>query len=73
MAQNKVDQVRYKTMNEKFFADYEAETLNISAYLAFSLSLLDNEFIGEIIQPLQLPKVTELIKKHRQAGVLLIK
>ena len=27
VTQNKVDQVLYKTMNEKFFADYEAETL----------------------------------------------
>ena len=79
VAQNKVDQVLYKTMNEKFFADYEAETLDISAYLAFSLSpligmsksdlaQLHSKFMNEIIQPMQLPKAAQLIKKHRQAG-----
>ena len=29
VAQNRVDQVVYKTMNEKFLADYEAENLDI--------------------------------------------
>ena len=79
VTQNKVDQVLYKTMNEKFFADYEAETLDISAYLAFSLSpligmsksdlaQLHSKFMDEVVQPMKLPKALELIEKHRQAG-----
>jgi len=40
VAQKKVDQALYKSMNEQFFADYEAGTLDILAYLAFSLAPL---------------------------------
>lgn len=79
VAQNRVDQVVYKTMNEKFLADYEAENLDILAYLAFSLSpLIDmspsdleqlhSKFMDQVIRPMMLPKALALIEKHREAG-----
>ena len=79
VAQKRVDQALYKSMNEQFFADYEAGTLDILAYLAFSLSPLigmsasdleplHSKFMAEIIQPMKLPKASQLIEKHRQAG-----
>tara|TARA_B100000768_G_scaffold60381_1_gene58448 strand:- start:4928 stop:5584 length:657 start_codon:yes stop_codon:yes gene_type:complete len=79
VAHKRVDQALYKNMNEQFFADYEAGTLDILAYLAFSLSPLigmsasdleplHSKFMDEIIQPMKLPKASQLIEKHRQAG-----
>ena len=79
VAQKKVDQALYKSMNEQFFADYEAGTLDILAYLAFSLApligmsasnleQLHSKFMDEVVQPMKLPKALELIEKHRQAG-----
>ena len=67
VAQKKVGQALYKSMNEQFFADYEAGTLDILAYLEFSLSpligmsasdleQLHSKFMDEIIQPMKLPK-----------------
>ena len=66
-------------MNDKFLADYEAEKLDISAYLEFSLSPLINmsatelnqlhkKFMAQVIEPLKLSQANELIEKHRQSG-----
>ena len=46
--QKKVNQLEYRAMNDKFLADYEAEKLNISAYLEFSLSPLINMTTTEL-------------------------
>ena len=77
--QKKVNQSEYRAMNDKFLADYEAERLDISAYLEFSLSPLINmattelnqlheKFMTQVIEPMKLSQANELIEKHRQSG-----
>ena len=77
--QRKVNQSEYRAMNDKFLADYEAEKLDISAYLEFSLSPLINmsatelnqlhkKFMAQVIEPLKLSQANKLIEKHRQSG-----
>ena len=74
--QRKVNQSEYRAMNDKFLADYEAEKLDISAYLEFSLSPLINmsatelnqlhkKFMAQVIEPLKLSQANKLIEKHR--------
>jgi HAD superfamily hydrolase (TIGR01490 family) len=75
----KVDSNHYKTMNDRFYADYEAGRLDIYAYLEFSLEpltriprsellLLRQTFIHEVTAPMMLNKAHSLLEKHRQAA-----
>ena len=75
----KVDSNHYKTMNDQFYADYEAGCLDIYAYLEFSLEpltriprsellLLRQTFIHEVTAPMMLNKAHSLLEKHRQAA-----
>lgn len=75
----KVDSNHYKTMNDQFYADYEAGCLDIYAYLEFSLEpltriprsellLLHQTFMHEVIAPMMLNKAHNLLEKHRQAA-----
>ncbi len=80
---NKVAPDYYKRMNEGFFRDYEAGTLDIHAYLAFALAplaaidkdeldALHREFMDQVIASMWLPDAEKLLAKHRAAGDRLV-
>ena len=79
VAKNQVDGDYYRAMNDRFYADYEAGHLDITAYLAFSLAPLADiapqqliqlhlEFMQQVIAPMRLVKADNLITQHRDAG-----
>ena len=74
-----VCKVFYKEQNDKFLSDYVAGELNIYEYLKFTLGFLGktsfaqlsemrDEFMKNVIKPMQLPKARALLEKHRGAG-----
>jgi HAD superfamily hydrolase (TIGR01490 family) len=74
-----VDAEAYRLANDKFYADYKNGTLDIRAYLQFSLApltrhsleelqALHNEFMAIHIEPLMLTKAEALLRKHREQG-----
>lgn len=74
-----VDADVYRQANDKFYADYKNGTLDIRAYLQFSLAPLTRhslvelaelhaEFMREHIEPLMLPKAEALLQLHRDQG-----
>lgn len=74
-----VDAEEYRRANDRFYEDYKNGTLDIRAYLQFSLAplarhdmatltKLHNEFMEQYIEPLMLPKAEALLAKHRQQG-----
>jgi HAD superfamily hydrolase (TIGR01490 family) len=78
-----VDKNQYASANAKFYDDYKQGTLDIKAFLRFSLRpLADNhpeqlyqwraQFIEETIRPLLLKSAQELIAKHRDRGDTLL-
>ncbi|WP_086933936.1 HAD family hydrolase [Agarilytica rhodophyticola] len=78
-----VDGESHKTANDQFYQDYKAGTLDISAYVSFTLSplrtmsiaereKLHEEFMASKITPLILPKAQALIEKHRNQGHTLL-
>jgi len=77
--QGLVDSARYRAMNDQFYQDYLAGTLDIHAYLELALEplaqqprarldALHQQFMAEVIEPLVLPKALALIEQHRHAG-----
>ncbi len=81
--QNLVDGEFYARENLRFLHEYEAGTLDILEFLAFSLkplaemaperlSGLHRQFMAEKIQPIILPKALALLDKHREAGDTLL-
>lgn len=77
--QNAMDAHSVEQSNAKFYADYEAGTLDIDAYTQFALSplvslpkekvlSLREQFMAEIIEPVVLPKALDLLEQHRQQG-----
>jgi len=82
-AQGIVDGAVYERENAQFYRDYHAGTLDIAAFLRFSLQplrdhprpqliALREQFINACIVPLLLPAALELIASHRAAGDTLI-
>ena len=78
-----VDTAAYREANDRFYAAYQAGTLDIRAYLAFALTPLVGEdpatlaawhhdFMREHIAPMRLPKADALLNKHRQQGDTLL-
>ena len=78
-----VDSQVYKQANDKFFEEYQAGTLDIHEYLAFSLepltkfskeelSKLHNTFMQEKIQPMMQAKANALLKHHKEQGHFLL-
>ncbi|WP_331344698.1 HAD family hydrolase [Cellvibrio sp. UBA7661] len=74
-----VDADVYRRANDGFYADYKNGTLDIRAYLQFSLAPLTQhsmedlqklhaEFMQKHIEPLMLPKAVALLKKHHDQG-----
>lgn len=82
--QGLVDPVHYKQQNDLFYQHYQAGTLDINEYLAFTLNTLTQHpletmlnirerFLQERIAPLISQKSRDLIAKHKQqADTLLI-
>lgn len=79
VAQSIVDPSLYKSMNDKFYADYESGALDIFAYLEFSiepltrlsipdLDQLHKIFMQELVKPMMLNQARDLIDHHRKAG-----
>lgn len=78
-----VDRESYKIANDQFYQDYKAGTLDISAYVSFTLAplktmsiaerdMLHSKFMVNKIETLLLPKAQELIEKHRAQGDTLL-
>ena len=74
-----VDAEEYRRANDAFYAEYQAGTLDIFAFLRFALEPLTRypldrllawrgEFLAERIHPLVLPAARRLVEEHRAAG-----
>jgi HAD superfamily hydrolase (TIGR01490 family) len=74
-----VDAQQFKKTNDQFYADYVAGSLDIFAYLEFSLqpltemsmaelAELHKRFMEQVIEPMQLAKAQALLQQHRDAG-----
>jgi HAD superfamily hydrolase (TIGR01490 family) len=74
-----VDAQQFKKSNDQFYADYVAGSLDIFAYLEFSLqpltkmsmtalAELHKRFMQQIIAPMHLAKAQTLLQQHRDAG-----
>jgi len=72
-----VDTDHYRALNDRFYQDYCRGELDVYAYQRFALAPLKGktqeemdvwheEFMAEAIEPLWLPKATELLDHHRQ-------
>lgn len=83
VAKGLVDADYYSAANDRFYAEYQAGTLDINAYLAFALApltrftqaelnALHQEFMAQFIEPLILPKALALLDHHRQQGHRLV-
>lgn len=78
-----LDPVTYKQRNDAFYQNYLDGTLDLQAYLAFSMEIfaatepaqLDQwhrEFMRDCIEPIMLPKAQALLRQHREAGDKLV-
>ncbi|ETN93449.1 HAD hydrolase, family IB [Gammaproteobacteria bacterium MOLA455] len=74
-----VDAQQFKKTNDQFYADYVAGSLDIFAYLEFSLQpltemsmaeldKLHKRFMQQVIAPMQLAKAKALLQQHRDTG-----
>jgi len=81
--QGLVNGAHYERENQRFYEEYRAGTLDIHAFLAFMLQPLAEhplaellawraQFMEEKIQPILLPKASELVDRHRVAGDTLL-
>ena len=79
VAEQRVDAQQFQKTNDQFYADYVTGSLDIFAYLEFSLRPLTEipmaelrelhiKFMQQVIAPMQLPKAQALLEKHRAAG-----
>ncbi|MGY3015337.1 HAD superfamily hydrolase (TIGR01490 family) [Pseudomonas sp. TE6283] len=78
-----LDPVAYKQRNDAFYQDYLNGTLDMQAYLAFSMEILaasepaqldqwHREFMRDCIEPIILPRAEALLHQHREAGDQLV-
>lgn len=78
-----VDGDRYERENQRFYDQYKAGTLDIQAFLAFSLAPLAEhppaqlhawreQFLTRMIEPIVLPQAQALVERHRAAGDTLL-
>lgn len=76
------DRAAWGAKNDEFFAQYNAGTLDLPAYVAFATSAWRNRpldealvmrerFMAEIGQPALRPEAVALVEKHRAAGDLI--
>ncbi len=78
-----VDGDSYERENQRFYDQYKAGTLDIQAFLAFSLAPLAEhppaqlyawreQFLTRMIDPIVLPQAQALVERHRAAGDTLL-
>ncbi|GLU40300.1 HAD family hydrolase [Pseudomonas sp. NBRC 100443] len=78
-----VDAGEYQARNDAFYADYQAGTLDVFAYQAFTQAILGRnsleqlatwhrQFMQEVIEPIILPRGEALLAEHRAAGDRLV-
>lgn len=78
-----VDGPTYRAANDRYFAQYQAGTLNIREYLAFALAPLarldratldsmHERFMRERIEPMIAPGTPRLLEQHRARGDVLV-
>lgn len=83
VARGHVDAEAYRAANDRFYADYQAGTLDIRAFCEFVFAVLARntpetlaawhaEFMRESIEPMLLPKALALLDKHRALGHTLV-
>ncbi|MGK0674402.1 MAG: HAD family hydrolase [Halothiobacillaceae bacterium] len=74
-----VDAAQYEAANQRFYEDYKQGRLDIDAFLRFSLAPLaahpleqlevwHRQFMGEMIEPIILPRALALLEEHRARG-----
>lgn len=74
-----VDEASFRKGNDAFFAQYQAGTLDIHAYIEFSTAALrersaaecaaaHEDFMCRVILPVILPQAIELVRSHQQQG-----
>jgi HAD superfamily hydrolase (TIGR01490 family) len=79
IAQGLVEGDSYKRQNDRFYADYQAGTLDIAAYTRFALEPLvrlgaekllplRERFVAEVIDPIVAPAAPALLERHRLQG-----
>ncbi len=78
-----LDPIAYKQRNDAFYQDYLNGSLDMQAYLAFSMEILaasepaqldqwHREFMRDCIEPIILPRAEALLHQHREAGDQLV-
>lgn len=83
VARGHVDAAQYRTANDRFYADYQAGTLDIRAFCEFvfvvlarnepaTLQAWHDAFMAECIEPMLLPKAFDLLAHHRAQGHTLV-
>lgn len=83
VARGHVDAEAYRRANDRFYADYQAGTLDIRAFCEFVFAVLARntpetlaawhaEFMRERIEPMLLSKAFELLARHRAQGHTLV-
>lgn len=79
VAKGLVDGEDFEAQNDKFYQQYQAGCLDVTAYLSFAcaplarfdlptLTALHAEFMRTIIEPMMLEKARALIAEHQRAG-----
>lgn len=74
-----VDPIRHAQVNDSFYADYCSGSLDIHAYVRFTLGPImsqsidqlvemHREFMSEFIEPIILPKAIKLVDSHKAQG-----
>jgi len=75
------DAVEFARRNDQFFADYQAGTLDVHAYVRFATDAVRRKgrdaslaahqrFMAEVIAPALRPQAQQLVRSHQQAGDL---
>jgi HAD superfamily hydrolase (TIGR01490 family) len=72
-----VDEVTFRRANDSFYAQYQAGTLDIHAYIEFATEALRRysaaecaaahaQFMAQVIEPAITPQALELVRRHRE-------
>ena len=80
---NYVDSDVFASTNAQFYQDYQAGTLDITAYQRFALTPLSlqsmetltqwhQQFMQQFIEPIILPKALALVNEHKEKGDLVM-
>ena len=83
VARGIIDAAHYKAVNDRFYEDYLAGTLDIDAYLRFALQVLAehpmddllrwrDEFMRDEVAGIMLPAARDLLAHHREQGHTLV-